>query len=352
MSFSRAGSRQASESLRQEPRNALLPELPSPPLQPTRLRLGEATGPCPPHLPTICRTYYSRKSPQKQQLQVSQEQQQQQQRGRKQSESGTQPRRSSSVARLLAKLSPAKRRNAAKEQEPPAAAAGPVPAASAKLKQQQQRAVQASPWRQHGGGTNCDDGIPAFRPPSPPPEARLLTPPGCSSPGKAQLEAVRSLRSSPAAAPAPPARQQSQAPQGTPGLSQTSVGRAINDQIADSIADLFNATPPEVASSLQRASIDLAAAARASAGGAHWGQAPAEPARCRPSPFGAPMPEPPPLPPMLSTAMTGTPVALDVRGAVGGGPQAARGSPPAFLSPVFMSRKQRSLYCELDEPGR
>lgn len=26
--------------------------------------------------------------------------------------------------------------------------------------------------------------------------------------------------------------------------------------------------------------------------------------------------------------------------------------PQSFLSPVFMSRKQRSMYCEMDEPGR
>ena len=98
------------------------------------------------------------------------------------------------------------------------------------------------PEQQHAA---APAGIPAFRPPSPPPQ-QYGPAGGACSPGKAQLQAVRALA----------AKQQQQqqtgssqgTPQGTPGFSATSVGRDINAKIARSIADMLGATP-EVCSS-------------------------------------------------------------------------------------------------------
>lgn len=103
----------------------------------------------------------------------------------------------------------------------------------------------AAPCASSGSG---GAGIPAFCPASPPPDALQYVPPfvdGATSPGKAQLQAVRALARRQPTAP----RRQELQPQGTPGLSEvSSVGRAINAQIENTLADMFKVTPPEVTS--------------------------------------------------------------------------------------------------------
>jgi hypothetical protein len=66
-----------------------------------------------------------------------------------------------------------------------------------------------------------------------------------TSPGKAQLQAVRALDKQ-QQAQQPAQQQQQEGPDGTPGYSESSsVGRAVNAQIASSIAGMFMATPPQ-----------------------------------------------------------------------------------------------------------
>ncbi|EFN60064.1 hypothetical protein CHLNCDRAFT_133340, partial [Chlorella variabilis] len=239
-----------------------------------------------------------------------------------------------------------------------------MPAASATAAQQQARPA-------HSSGSS--GAIPAFRPASPHHTASHYTPsPSTSddSPGKAQLQAVRALRQQAPqqqqqqAAPQQAAPQQA-APQGTPGYSESSsVGRAINAHIASSIADLFMPTPsapgagscgsgsggggghhgaasrPAPAPNSATGSPGCAPSSRGSgdsgsccSGGQGW-QTP-EAQRLAASPGGGGMPVPPPAPPLLRTAMTET-SALELQ---------------SFLSPVFMTRKQRPMACEMDEPG-
>jgi hypothetical protein len=90
--------------------------------------------------------------------------------------------------------------------------------------------------------------IPAFRPPLSPPRGMPAgRAGGATSPGKAQLQAVRALGKPQQQAQQQPAQQQEEeAPEGTPGYSESSsVGRAVNAQIASSIAGMFMATPPQ-----------------------------------------------------------------------------------------------------------
>lgn len=272
----------------------------------------------------IRRHYYGRKAEQ-----PVEQQQQQQMRAQQQQ----QPRCQPSVSKLLARLSPSKKAAAAKaapeaNMDSHAAAVQPRGKAQAKGSAHAQQHVPKSSSTQRstafaGPGAGVD-GIPAFRPPSSPPDAHLLTPPGCGSPGKAQLQAVRAL----GRAAAQQQQQPQAAPQGTPGLSESSMGRAINAQIASSIADLFSATPPEVCSSLQHTSQQSGASAaeavqECAASGhddmsspsfsrfdAEASEPPApEPFRSS-SPFRSPssfdhggMPVPPPHPAKLATAM-------------------------------------------------
>lgn len=166
---------------------------------------------------------------------------------------------------------------------------------------------------QHGNSASGDEGqgcIPAFRPPSPPQGVHQLLTPGsdCGSPGRAQLEAVRALR------PSASLQQQRQyTPEGTPGLSEaSSVGRAINAQIASSIADLFAATPQPESGGMRGDGTTAAAAGVAPAPEPQWTAEPTwapqldaqqAAARSLASPRSAQMPVPPPVPLKLATAM-------------------------------------------------
>ena len=212
-------------------------------------------------------------------------------------------RQPSGVSRMLARLSPKGRLLAAAVQRQ-----GPGQLAGQENLQPGGQAVQQQ-QQQHCSSDGGSGGrIPAFRPPSPPHGVSQLLTPGSDggSPGKAQVQAVRALRH-----PGAQQQQQQRTPEGTPGLSEaSSVGRAINAQIASSIADLFAATPqPE-----PRGGHSGAAAPAAEAPGLEpqWTAEPAwapqlgaqQPAAAPPaSPCGARMPVPPPVPLKLATAM-------------------------------------------------
>lgn len=158
-----------------------------------------------------------------------------------------QTRRRSPVAKLLSRITPGK----ASSQRAPVASIT------------QTEIVEISAC--NGSSTACradsgDDGsagIPAFRPASPPPGLITYVTPlgdGATSPGKAQLEAVRALARQQQTAPQRRQPQQpAQAPCGTPGLSEvSSVGRAINAHIENTLAEMFMVTPPEVTSGIGR----------------------------------------------------------------------------------------------------
>ncbi|KAL4443873.1 hypothetical protein ABPG75_011610 [Micractinium tetrahymenae] len=286
-----------------------------------------------------------------------------------------QPRRRSPVAKLLSRLKPgkagSKQAHVVGHKQPETAETSARSSSST-----------AAPADSGGGGSA---GIPAFRPASPPPDLLRYAPPfvdGDTSPGKAQLQAVRAL-----ARRQQQQQQQQQAalkqqqqhppaapPQGTPGLSEvSSVGRAINAQIEDTLAGMFMVTPPEVTSggsaagggsanrggrssrSSQRRQqrqhgrtilAPEAPAGEQSSGGAryhlprsgHNGSegtlSPPELRAASASPLRVP-PQPPPPPALPLTAM-GTSSALE---------------PQSIKSPMFMSRRQRSMVCELDDPG-
>lgn len=166
---------------------------------------------------------------------------------------------------------------------------------------------QAPECGSSAGGEEPHGCIPAFRPPSPPQGAHQLLTPGsdCGSPGRAQLEAVRALRPS-----ASLQQQQQRTPEGTPGLSEaSSVGRAINAQIASSIAGMFAATPQPESGGRWGGS---AAATEVPAPEQQWTpeSAPAPhldavlpETRQSASPRDDHMPVPPPMPEKLATAM-------------------------------------------------
>lgn len=192
------------------------------------------------------------------------------------------------------------------------AAAAQRQGAGHRVAQENRQPPRQAPPPERGSSAGDDEAqgcIPAFRPPSPPQGAHQLLTPGsdCGSPGRAQLEAVRALRPS-----ASMQQQRQHTPEGTPGLSEaSSVGRAINAQIASSIADLFAATPqPE--SGGRRCSTGAAAAAEAHAPEPQWTaepawalqlDAPQAVARVPTKPRSPQMPVPPPVPLKLATAM-------------------------------------------------
>lgn len=192
------------------------------------------------------------------------------------------------------------------------AAAAQRQGAGQRVAQENRQPPRQAPPPERGSSTVGDEAqgcIPAFRPPSPPQGAHQLLTPGsdCGSPGRAQLEAVRALRPS-----ASMQQHRQRTPEGTPGLSEaSSVGRAINAQIASSIADLFAATPqPE--SSGRHGSTGTAAAPEAHVSEPRWTaepawapqlDAPQAAARVPTKPQSPQMPVPPPVPLKLATAM-------------------------------------------------
>ncbi|KAL4449502.1 hypothetical protein ABPG77_007146 [Micractinium sp. CCAP 211/92] len=228
-----------------------------------------------------------------------------------------------------------------------------------------------APANSSGGGSA---GIPAFRPGSTPADAFQYAPPfpdGANSPGKAQLQAVRALaRQQPAA----PKRQDPQ-PRGTPGLSDlSSVGRAINAQIENTLADMFMATPPEVTSGVGGAGHCCSSGARRS------GRSNQQQQQRRQDRSGFLSPEVPTREPSTSGARShlpstdhgcseGTLLPPELKQASGSPPGVPTHAPPAppppltamrtssaleplsVKSPMFMSRRQRAMVCELDEPG-